>query len=568
MVMDGSAIPARTGVSLEVAGAAVATTLGFLPLVPVVSGAAIPTSALYLAGWPVFGLVAAVLLDRRPGSRLGRVLTACALVPVLVVAVGLAWGPTDLWSRLEPFLRRSDVALLLAALVAVGWAVGLARDRTSRRRLVWVLAWSVVCVAAVGAASVLASSRALGMVTSLALIGVAGVLLRLETQSEFRPLDEPVVDVAAVVAAASLGAGAGAAALLAGNRIALPLAGPTAAFVWVLTAVLVWPAVLWARRSFLEHRYGTGTLAPEAVAAITAGLNTSEDPHELLDRAAFMITAASGFPRVRLVLARDMGRVPRGWAEHRLVVGGDVVGALLIEDPDPQGPEPRRERALRRILPTVSLMVRAVDLAVEADQARRAVDRERDAERSRILGDLHDGLGPTLAGMSMRVQAELRRRPTPVLASVAEGLADARVDLRRIVSDLTPSALARTGLTQALHRFADALVSDGAPVVLETDLDDEPPVATGVAVYRTVTEAVTNALRHGRPERVSVLVRAEPGRLLVDVRDNGCGGPVVAGVGLTSLRRRVEDLGGRLSVTQQRPSGTHLHAEFPARGTA
>ena len=54
--------------------------------------------------------------------------------------------------------------------------------------------------------------------------------------------------------------------------------------------------------------------------------------------------------------------------------------------------------------------------------------------RSRILGDLHDGVGPVLAGLSMRVQAELRRDPTPLLDALAKELADCRSDLRRIVS--------------------------------------------------------------------------------------------------------------------------------------
>ena len=62
------------------------------------------------------------------------------------------------------------------------------------------------------------------------------------------------------------------------------------------------------------------------------------------------------------------------------------------------------------------------------DHVRRDLARERDTERARILGDLHDGLGPMLVGMNMRVRAELRHRPAPVLEALASDLAECRSD--------------------------------------------------------------------------------------------------------------------------------------------
>jgi signal transduction histidine kinase len=85
-----------------------------------------------------------------------------------------------------------------------------------------------------------------------------------------------------------------------------------------------------------------------------------------------------------------------------------------------------------------------------------------------------------------------------------------------------------------------------------------------VAVYRSVAEGVANALRHGHAQHVAVRVVTSPGGdTHVDVRDDGVGGVIVPGVGLTSLRRRAEHLGGTLSIRPQQPVGTHLHLELP-----
>jgi signal transduction histidine kinase len=198
------------------------------------------------------------------------------------------------------------------------------------------------------------------------------------------------------------------------------------------------------------------------------------------------------------------------------------------------------------------------------------VSRERDAERKRVLSDLHDGLGPILAGMSMRVQATLRTDPTSeyagLLSDLADGLATSRTDLRRIVADITPSTLDDGDLESALDRLVTSFqgVAGGPRVTLEVALDGvlSPPVQ--VAVYRCVAEGVTNALRHARASAIDVRVRARGGLVLVDVVDDGVGGgQVVPGVGLTSLAHRAGALGGCLRVAPDEARGTRMHVELP-----
>jgi signal transduction histidine kinase len=557
-------------VSRAVVGAALATAAGVTPALLGFTYSVVPTGALYAFGWPAFGIAAALLLDRDPRSRLGRAFAAIAVVPavVTVTAVLSGDGPSA-WSRVERGWDVLGVAPVVAAVAVTAWSVDIASDRMSRRRLVWLIVWSSALVASVLAVSLSAGPRAAAVVTTLGLWGTAAVTYRLATVRELRPMDEPLVDAAVAVATLLAGAGVGTVVRIGGLRAGIPAPDLSGAFAAVVSAVLVLPLGLWLRRSFLERRYGPGILSAADVEQITADLHTQTDVRELLGKAAAMVAAASGHRRVDLVLGPDVPDLPPHWRLYPLVVGGDRVGTLFLEPRHPEGPEPRQESVVRQLLPTVSLVAKAVSLAVEADHARKDVARERAAERARILGDLHDGLGPMLVGMSMRVRAELRNRPTPLLEALATELADCRGDLRRVVSGLAPSVLDDGDLVTALQRLVGSFSGQGPAVTIDNGLDGNLSPEIAVAVYRSIAEGVTNALRHARANQVSVTVRSTPtGRVLVNVRDDGTGGPITPGVGLSSLRRRAEELGGTLHVAASHESGTRLRLELPAGRTA
>jgi signal transduction histidine kinase len=547
--------------------AAVSTGFGALPLVLGFGESSVPTGALYGAGWPAFGVAAALLLDRGTEPRIGRTLAALALVPAAMVAIALPREGDSVWTRVEGLWRAADVVVMLLTLVLLAWALGYAPGRTARRRLFWLLVWSAVVFAAVVVSDAVLDTRAQSVVLTLSLWSLAGIVARLTVAKEIRPVEEPFLDVVAGALTLAIGAVVGVGVRLAGTRAGIPAPDFAAAFAAVTATALAWPTAAWWRRSWLARRYGTGTLTPTDVASITADLHHLTDPRELLAKAAEMVAASSGHCEVTLLLGQDNPDVPPGWVDHPLLVGGDRVGTLLLNPDDPEGPEPRQSRMVAQLLPTIALVCRAVGLAVEAEHARKDVARERDSERARILGDLHDGLGPVLAGMSMRVQAELRRSPSPFLESVAPGLAEARGDLRRIVSGLTPSALDDTDLAGALERLIATFDGDGQQVELKIAVEHPLPREVTVAIYRCVGEGITNALRHGRASHVAVQVATTvAGHIAVDIRDNGVGGPIAPGVGLTSLRQRAEQMGGSLAVGTHDGGGVLLHVELPTKG--
>ncbi len=543
--------------------AGVATAVGAIPVAAGFSADSIPTAALYSAGWPAFGLGAALVADRESPLRLARVLMLISLVPVGVLVAAALTGRRPLWVPMEDIWVTAGVWIVLLALVALCAAVGYSPHRTARRRLWWVLSCSCVVAASVTAASLTVAHRATALVMTLTLWAVAGVVVRLSNASDLRPPAEPIADLVTAVAIVVAGAVAGIVFRIVGARAGIPLLEASTTFAAVVTAALSWPAAMTARHRWLARRYGPGTLTTDDVATITADLHERAEPREVLGKAAEMVATSSGLPNALIVLGEDHNEVQGGWIEHPLVVGGDRVGSLLVRSEDPDGPELRQRRIVEQLLPTVSLVCLAVSLALDAQHARRDLALERDRERARILGDLHDGLGPVLAGMSMRVEAELGRSPTPALEALALGLAESRGDLRRIVAGLAPSALDGTDLDTALKRLVSSFQGNGHRVLLATKIPRRLSDPLEVAVYRSVAEGVTNALRHGRAAVVTVSVTASPdGSVRVQVDDDGTAGIIVPGVGLTSLRRRAEDLGGSMLIESPPNGGTRLRVDF------
>lgn len=94
---------------------------------------------------------------------------------------------------------------------------------------------------------------------------------------------------------------------------------------------------------------------------------------------------------------------------------------------------------------------------------------------------------------------------------------------------------------------------------------DELPRAVEQAAYFFVLEAATNVIRHAGASHATVIVHRRQDSLLVRVEDDGVGlpSPYVSGVGLTSMRRRVQALNGSFEVRPGPTGGTIATTEIP-----
>jgi two-component system NarL family sensor kinase len=254
--------------------------------------------------------------------------------------------------------------------------------------------------------------------------------------------------------------------------------------------------------------------------------------------------------------------------------GGSVGDLVLGLRPGDTGPSSRDRPVLRIVVPALAQLVRARGLAEALERSRARVIEAVEDDRNRLRRDLHDGLGPALTGLAYAADAALNLLPEQpdraagVLTDLRADTTEAIGEVRRLVDGLRPAVLDDLGLAAALRHHAQQLRSRGGGLVT-VRLDVAEPLtglgaATELAVFRIVTEALTNVARHSGADRASVSVRLGPDGLDVAVEDPGgrAGADWTPGGGLRSMRDRVDQLGGRLEAGG-RPEGGSVRVWLP-----
>jgi len=270
------------------------------------------------------------------------------------------------------------------------------------------------------------------------------------------------------------------------------------------------------------------------------------------------------------------GEAPSEVVAFPLISQRETVGRLLVGARAPRerlGPDD--ERLLADLARQAGPATHAVALRQALDASRAGLVTAREEERRRLRRDLHDGLGPTLAGLTLGLDtARARSAGQPDLQELLGRLKAetqrAVTDVRRIVYGLRPPALDELGLAGSLREEVGRLQYEAPAltVTLEAPADGlaDLPAAIEVAAYRIVTEALTNVTRHAHATRCSVRLQLNHG-LDVEVCDDGVGLPEGwrTGVGIASMRERVTELGGELVIEPSLPHGTKITARLPAR---
>ena len=193
-------------------------------------------------------------------------------------------------------------------------------------------------------------------------------------------------------------------------------------------------------------------------------------------------------------------------------------------------------------------------------------------EQAQIARELHDVVAHHLtvivAGASAAKRVKTPEVMTPVLGTIETAGRDALVEMRRILGRLhtEQDEVAPPRLDQLpilLARVAQA----GLPVRLTTRGDRRPlPDGVELNAYRIIQEALTNALKHAGPTRADVVLGYRPGSLTLLIYDEGHGGPGFHdGYGLTGMRQRAAQLGGRIAVGPGPDGGFRVAVDLPVR---
>ncbi len=197
---------------------------------------------------------------------------------------------------------------------------------------------------------------------------------------------------------------------------------------------------------------------------------------------------------------------------------------------------------------------------VLAASRRQLIARTALEERARLAGEVHDIAGHAFALITMQAgvaelvfdeQPEQARRS---LQAVSETSAAALADLRRMLDTIHPRP-------NRLADLIDQVRAGGLPVTV--DGLDAVPAPLDAAVYRVVQEALTNVLRHAGPTSAQVSVDRGGGQVRVRITDRGTGAAGPPGRGLAGMRRRIEDLDGRLETGPRSGGGFQVVAWIP-----
>ena len=543
--------------------------------------------------WLALGTVFLLLIPdgRLPSDRWRPLLVAAWVVIALFTAVAAVLPPQAAGSPANPValpalagMARHGLAVVLALLlvVALGCLAGLgSRLRGSagvvRLQLAWICAGAVIGIAAIFGGAVLPA----GWVTPVQSAGA----LALPVCLGVAVLRHNLYDIDPVLRRSlTYGLLAGALGLTALGLVTLGglLVGSGRPVVTVVAAIIIAVAVnpfyRVVSRAVDRMLYGARGDPYTVLTVLGRRLAATTNPGQVLEALA---EAAAQMVRSPYAVAEAAGGLLRvGWGTPQdvaisipLTFQGAALGWLRLAARSPGEPfDPRDRQLLADTAAQAGAAVCAAVTELDLRAAREHLVTSREEERRQLRRDLHDGLGPVLAGLGFTAEAAARALPASperaaqLLSAVRQQASTAVTTVRQISRELRPAPLAELGLADAIRRLAEPAGEAGMEVTVCIPGDlPELPAATEVAAYHIAAEAIANALRHSRATRLTVELRRAQARLALQVTDDGTGMPAERGegVGLASMRQRAEELGGTWSVRSAAGTGTTVEASFP-----
>ncbi len=301
------------------------------------------------------------------------------------------------------------------------------------------------------------------------------------------------------------------------------------------------------------------------------------DPLEILDETTRSIVRSLRIPRARIRLGSgdppryvaDEGRPGVATVAWPMIRGDRVLGALEVSPRHVGGTFTAAEQTLlAEVARQAATAAEAYELTLALEGASASALLVRDEERDRLRRDLHDGLGPILAGSRMQLHALRGRAGGEVeglVDQIAADLSGATAAIRELIDGLRPATL-DAGLVAAVEAVCAAVLPEcEVTVTVEGEPAGDLPPEVEVAALRIVSEAVTNVAKHARARSCRVTLRVGD-RLEIEVADDGVGvSGSRRGVGLDSMTVRAAEVGGEVTVASG-PTGTTVRAHLPLEG--
>lgn len=207
--------------------------------------------------------------------------------------------------------------------------------------------------------------------------------------------------------------------------------------------------------------------------------------------------------------------------------------------------------------------------------AAKSLLQGEEAERSRLAGDLHDGLGGLLTGVklklfSMKENAIITSENLAHFNHALDLLDSSITEMRRVAHNLMPETLMHYGLGTALADFVKQVEPDGFPMIRFRIFGEVVRYSREleITLYRISQELVNNAIKHAAAKCIDIQLFADVNRICIQISDDGLGfDPVKTeanglGKGIKNIRDRVTAFNGRFELLSEPGGGTEATIEF------
>ena len=296
------------------------------------------------------------------------------------------------------------------------------------------------------------------------------------------------------------------------------------------------------------------------------------------------VSVGAGYPYGPVFLSVVVALFAAVQAGHRrstwLLAGAGYVGFLVASFVDPRAERDPGAVHLALVAGWLAVVLAVSEVVrIRRDQAAELERAEQEEERRRVgeqrlslARELHDVLAHHISLINVQSSVALHLideepgQARPALANIKEASREALHELRTALDLLRHGEQAPRAPAPRLADL-DALVASvrasGLDVRLEQDRTASPvPAAVELAAYRIVQEALTNVTRHARARTVTVRLAYDHG-LIVEVVDDGVGGPAEPGNGIKGMRERAGALGGTVEAGPRPGGGFRVAAHLP-----
>jgi signal transduction histidine kinase len=499
----------------------------------------------------------------------------------------------------------AGLTLIVGAIASVAAVVVRYRraEGDERRQIGW-LAWVaaiavVILVLGLTLQSVIPAVGSVGFTALFAVIGI-GIPLAIQNavmRHRLYDLDvvikKTVVFAIVVVMLVALG---GVIAVLIGVGLVPSLndSPPLLLFLGLIYGLLIAPAYRLSSRIADRVVYGGRASPSEVLSEFSERLSETYATDDVLPRMAAILGEATRAQEVHVWLrVGGVYRETASWpadvaaeasvadpgdglptfpgASHRTEVRdrGELLGAITASfhanDPIDEG----RERLIRDMAAQAGLVLRNVRLIENLRASRQRMVNAQDEGRRRLERNIHDGAQQQLVALSVktRLADAMIDRDAPkaheMLAQIQIDTSDALETLRDLARGIYPPLLADKGLPIALEAQGRKAT---IPVTLDADGIGRYPSEAEATVYFCVMEALQNVAKYANASGVALRLRATPGALTFEVRDDGVGFDrqlAITGTGIQGMQDRLDAVGGSLHLTSAPGVGTVVTGSVP-----